>query len=256
MLKLRETGALRSIMHKHKRTSQGMNLLCVEWSVFGTQNDQDQRSVEGSNFREFLQGRLKLPFKEGTKLEEDCPMLKLALKAEIGNEENQNLLCMVVNSSSDLKRRTYFGQGCSEASPCFPRGAGVFDHTSGTFFHCGIIDYPKIPVSEMHLGTFPDLWNFNAGMSTSRLRFCSKTADSNLTMQWSKEGEMAKSVDELMTSRSITGRTDFLTTIIRCDDCVFMENLLDRNVHFRRRVSVEEQRSQKQCRHSIKKIFV
>ena len=67
-------------------------VVSVERCVFRTQNDQDQRSVEGSNFREFLQGRLILPFKERTKLEEDCQMLKLSLNAEIGNEENPNTL--------------------------------------------------------------------------------------------------------------------------------------------------------------------
>ena len=38
---------------------------------------------------------------------------------------------------------------------------------------------------------------------------CSKTAGPHLTMHWIKEVEMAKSIDEPMTSRSIVGRTDF-----------------------------------------------
>ena len=39
---------------------------------------------------------------------------------------------------------------------------------------------------------------------------CSKTADPHLTMHWIEEAEIAKSIDELMTSRSIVGRYDFL----------------------------------------------
>ena len=38
---------------------------------------------------------------------------------------------------------------------------------------------------------------------------CSKTADPHLTMHWIKEVEIAKSIDELVTLRSIVGRTDF-----------------------------------------------
>ena len=57
---------------------------------------------------------------------------------------------------------------------------------------------------------------------------------------------MTKSIDELMTSRSIVGRTDFpdydmLDAIIASA----LKNLLDRHVHFRRRVSIEEQDAQK-----------
>ena len=36
-----------------------------------------------------------------------------------------------------------------------------------------------------------------------------KTADPHLTMHWIKEVEIAKSIDEPMTSRSIVGQNDF-----------------------------------------------
>ena len=61
----------------------------------------------------------------------------------------------------------------------------------------------------MHLGKFPDFVNFQSQKVNFKTEVCSKTADLNLTMQWIKEVEMAKSIDELMTSRSIAGRTDF-----------------------------------------------
>ena len=38
---------------------------------------------------------------------------------------------------------------------------------------------------------------------------CFGTADPHLTMHWIKEVEIAKSIDELLTSRSIVGRNDF-----------------------------------------------
>ena len=64
-------------------------------------------------------------------------------------------------------------------------------------------------------------------------------------MQWIKEVETAKSIDDLLTSRSIAGQTDFpdydmLDAIIASA----LKKLL-RHVHFRKRVSVEEQRAQK-----------
>ena len=75
---------------------------------------------------------------------------------------------------------------------------------------------------------------------------CSKTADPLLTMQWIREVEMAKSIDDLMTSQSITWRkvfsdNDMLDAMIASA----LKRLLDKHVHFRKRVSVEEQRAQK-----------
>ena len=34
-------------------------------------------------------------------------------------------------------------QNSSILVPCFPRGAGVYDHTGGTYSHSGVIDYPR-----------------------------------------------------------------------------------------------------------------
>ena len=51
------------------------------------------------------------------------------------------------------------------------------------------------------------LWNFKAGRSTSRLKFCTRTADLQINVL--KEVEVAESIDELVTSRSITGQHKF-----------------------------------------------
>ena len=47
-------------------------------------------------------------------------------------------------------------QNSSTHVPCFLQGAGVFDHTGGTYSHNGMTDYPIFPISELHLGKFPD----------------------------------------------------------------------------------------------------
>ena len=64
-------------------------------------------------------------------------------------------------------------------------------------------------------------------------------------MHWNKEVEIAKSIDELMTSQSIAGRKD-LSDHDMLDAMIAsaLKKLLA-SVHFRKKVSVEEQRAQK-----------
>ena len=100
-------------------------------------------------------------------------------------------------------------QNSSIPVPRFQRGAGVLDHTDGTYSHAGEIDYRRFPISEMHLWKFPDSVEFQNWRGNFKTEICSKTADLHFTMQWVKEIEIAKSIDELMTSRSIVWRTDF-----------------------------------------------
>ena len=74
---------------------------------------------------------------------------------------------------------------------------------------------------------------------------CTRTADLQITMHWIKEVEIAKLIGELKTSRSILERDDFpgfdvIDAMIACA----LKKLLNTHVHFRKRVSVEEQRAQ------------
>ena len=64
-------------------------------------------------------------------------------------------------------------------------------------------------------------------------------------MHWIKEVKKVKAVDDLLTSRSITGRTDFPNhDLLDAMIASALKKLLT-SVHFRKRVSVEEQRPQK-----------
>ena len=75
---------------------------------------------------------------------------------------------------------------------------------------------------------------------------CTKTADSHLAMHWIKEVEIAKSINEFLTSRSIVERTDFLDyDMLEAMIASALKRLVDKHIHFRKRVSVEEQRAQK-----------
>ena len=89
-------------------------------------------------------------------------------------------------------------------------------------------------------------WSLQAGKSTSRLKYRSKSAFPHTTMHWIKEVEIAKSIDDLMTSQSIRGRTDFPSyNMVDAMIASALKKLLNNCVHFRKRVSVEEQRAQK-----------
>ena len=72
-----------------------------------------------------------------------------------------------------------------------------------------MIDYPRFPISELHLGKLPDVMEFQSWKVKFKTEVCSKSADPHLATHWIKEVEIAKSVDELLTSRSIVGRIDF-----------------------------------------------
>ena len=99
-----------------------------------------------------------------------------------------------------------------------------------------MIDYPRFPISEKQFQS----WKVNF-----KTEVCSKSAVPHLTVHWIKEVETAKSVDDLMTLRSITERTDFSDyDMLDAMIASALKKLLT-HVHFRKRVSVEEQRAQK-----------
>ena len=110
-----------------------------------------------------------------------------------------------------------------------------------------MMDFPRFQISEMHLGKFPDSIEFQSCKVNFKTETCSKSADPQLTMHRMKEVGIAKSIDELMTSRSITGRTDFTDyDMLHAMIASALKKRLVNCVHFRKKeVSVEEQRAQK-----------
>ena len=71
------------------------------------------------------------------------------------------------------------------------------------YSHAGMIDYTRFHISEMHVGKFPDSTEFQSWKVNFKTEVCSKSANPHLTTHWVKEVEIAKSIDQLMTSRSI-----------------------------------------------------
>ena len=93
---------------------------------------------------------------------------------------------------------------------------------------------------------FPDSLEFQSWKVNFSTEVCLRTADPQITMLWINEVAIAKSIDELTTSRSLVGRYDvpdydMLDAMITSA----LKRLLDKHTHFRRRASVEEQRAQK-----------
>ena len=91
------------------------------------------------------------------------------------------------------------------------------------------------------LAIFLNLWMFEAGRSTSELR---SVYEPQVIILWIKEVEIARSIDELATSLSITGQPkfpdfDMLDAMIASA----LKKLLHTQSNFRKRVSVKNQRA-------------
>ena len=136
---------------------------------------------------------------------------------------------------SEMRREP---QNSSTPVPRFQREAGLLNHTGGIYSHSGMIDYPRFPISEWHLGKIHDSMEFQSWKVNFKTEVCSKSADAHLSMQQIKEVDM--------TSQSIAGRRNFLDCdILDAMIASALGRLLDKHFHIRKRVRVEEQRAQK-----------
>ena len=133
----------------------------------------------------------------------------------------------------------------------FQSRSGILDHTGGTSFHVGMMDYPSVPIAEWNLGKCHDSVELQSWKLNFRTEVCMRTAEPQVTMLWITEVEVAKSIDELVTSRSITGEHNFLDfDMIDAMIASALKSLINTQSIFRKRVSVEEQRAQNSDRFS------
>ena len=84
-----------------------------------------------------------------------------------------------------------------------------FSHVGGTDSLNGMLEYQRIPSSDMHLGKFLNSLGFQSWKVNFKTEVCANSAVPHITAHWIKEVEIAKSIDDLLTSQSITGRRDF-----------------------------------------------
>ena len=121
----------------------------------------------------------------------------------------------------------------------------MLNHTGGTYSLSGMMDCPRILCTEWNLGEFLDSMEFRSWKVNFRTEVCLRTADPPITMHWIKEVEIAKSIDELVTSRSVTGQPNFPEfDMLGAMFASAMKKLINTQSTFLKRVSVEEQRAQ------------
>ena len=56
-------------------------------------------------------------------------------------------------------------------------GDGISRHTGGTCSHGGMMEYPRCPISELHLAKFPDSMEFESWKVNFKTEVCAKTAN-------------------------------------------------------------------------------
>ena len=126
-------------------------------------------------------------------------------------------------------------QSSSMPTPRFNEGVETLNplnNIGGTYSLNGMMDFPRFPISEMHLGKFPDTLELQSWKVNFKTEVCAKSAFPHITMHWIKEVEMAESIDDLLTSRSIQGRKDF--SVYDAMIASALKKLLT-HVHFRKK---------------------
>ena len=105
---------------------------------------------------------------------------------------------------------------------------------------------PSHPSLEMHLGKFSDHTEFQSWIVNFRTQVCSKAKNPTRALQWIKEIEAAKSLDDLITPKSITGKDfpDYEELYLMMASA--LKRCHDKQTDFRKKISVEEQRAQKE----------
>ena len=98
-------------------------------------------------------------------------------------------------------------------------------------------------ISDLHFGKFPDSSDFQCWKTNFRTEVCSNSGCPTIAMLWIKEMEIAKSVDDLMTSQSIEGRDFPDFEMLDAKIASALERIIA-NQYFRRRIDVEEQNAQ------------
>ena len=107
-----------------------------------------------------------------------------------------------------------------------------------------MMEVPVYTFLELHFATFPDSGDFQCWRVNFKTEVCGTTPFPQLTMSWINEVDMARSIDDVVTSQSIEGESFLDFEVL---DATALRKIIF-NTSFKRRVSVGEQRAQKQNR--------
>ena len=110
--------------------------------------------------------------------------------------------------------------------------------------NCGA-DQQRLQISDLHFDKFPTPATFACWKIRFKTEVCTCSQFRTEAMQWIKEVEMVDSVDDLRSSSSIRGISmpNFEVLDARIASAL---NKIIHHSHFKRRISVEEQKAQKQ----------
>ena len=108
-------------------------------------------------------------------------------------------------------------------------------------------DQQRLQISELHFDKFPTPATFACWKIRFKTEVCTCSQFPTEAMQWIKEVELVDSVDELRSSSSLRGISmpNFEVLDARIASA---QNKIIHNSHFKRRISLEEQKAQKQDR--------
>ena len=108
-------------------------------------------------------------------------------------------------------------------------------------------DQQRLQISDLHFGKFPTPATFACWKIRFKTEVCTCSQFPTEAMQWIKEVEMVDSVDDLKSSSSIRGISmpHFEVLDARIASAL---NKIIHNSHFKRRISLEEQKAKKQDR--------
>ena len=162
-------------------------------------------------------------------------------------ENSRNLALSPCEMKQDSRMRRD-AQSSTIPNPSQEGVQGPLFHSGGTYSRNGVMYYPRFSILEMHLGTFPDPMEFQSWKVNFKTEVCASSQFPRITMHWITKIEMAKSTDDLKTSQSITGRTDFPDYDLLDAKIASVLKKLITNMHFRRRVCTEELRAQNETR--------
>ena len=128
-----------------------------------------------------------------------------------------------------------------------PSAGNSFDPKEGRFSKNYGADQQRLQISDLHFDKFTTPATFACWKIGFKTEVCTCSQFPTEAMQWIKEVELVDSVDDLKYSCSIRGiRTpDFEVLDAKIASAL---NRIIHNSHFKRRVSLEEQKAQKQDR--------
>ena len=133
-----------------------------------------------------------------------------------------------------------------------PSARNSFNPSEGRFSKDFGADQQRLQISDPHLDKFPNPATFACWKIRFKTEVCTCSQFPTEAMQWIKEVELVDSVDELRSSSSIRGISmpNFEVLDARIASAL---NKIIHNSHFKRKISLEEQKAQKEDRFSPRK---